>query len=93
MPKQIEGQISFLDLLEESQFITEYPQFMECENCWCYDCRYNANNEAVHRDFAGEMKPCPSCDFCLTSGSADVCEIGSYQNGCKVRALDEGIEE
>ena len=91
--KQIEGQLSLLDLLEESRFIAEYPQFSECAGCWCYDCRYNANNEAIARDFAGEMKACPSCSFCLTAGCADICEIGSYQNGCKVRAMDEGIVE
>jgi hypothetical protein len=89
--KQIEGQLSLLELLEESRFIADLPQFRECGSCWCYDCRYNINNEAIPRDLVGEIKPCPSCNFCLQAGSADVCEIGSYQNGCKVRAADEGI--
>ena len=90
MAKQVEGQISLLDLLEESRFINELPQFADCVHCWCYDCRYNTNNEAVPRDFAGEMKPCPSCSFCQENGVADICEINS---GCKLRATDEGLEE
>ncbi len=93
MKKQVEGQLNFLDLLEESSFIKEYPQFKECDNCWCYDCKHNENNEAVERDFAGEKKPCPSCSFCIKQNKAEVCEIGSYKNGCKVRAEEEGIME
>ncbi len=91
MRKQIDGQLSFSDLLEETGFISEYPQFKECINCWCYDCRHNENNEAVKRDFAGIMKPCPACGFCLEQKNAEICEIGSYKNGCKVRAEEEGI--
>ena len=91
MTKQIDGQLSLSELLEESHFIAAYPQFSECADCWCHDCRYNALNEAIPRDLAGETKPCPSCSFCLEAGSAEICEIGSYKNGCKVRAVDEGI--
>ena len=87
---QVQGQLSIYDLLEESRFITELPQFAECIDCWCHDCRFNELNEAVPRDFAGEMKPCPACASCLEGGSAELCEIGSYDNGCKTRALDEG---
>ncbi|MDR2546756.1 MAG: hypothetical protein LBC96_04495 [Lachnospiraceae bacterium] len=91
--KAIDGQMSLLDLLEESKFIVDFPQFTECNDCWCYDCRYNSYNEAVLRDLAGEMKPCPSCNHCLSAGNAEVCEIGSYQNGCKLRATEEGITQ
>ena len=42
--------------------------------------------------FAGEKKPCPSCSFCIENGKADICEIGSYKNGCKLRAEEEGID-
>lgn len=90
LKKQIEGQIDFFDLLD-TDFLEELPQFVECNNCWCYDCRHNKNNEAVPRDFAGKKKPCPSCDFCTKGGIAEICEIGSYKNGCKLRAEEEGI--
>lgn len=63
---------------------------IECSSCWCYDCRHNENNEGVPRDFAGEIKACPSCKFCMESQKADICRIGSYKNGCKVRAEEEG---
>ncbi|NLL77677.1 MAG: hypothetical protein GX235_10605 [Clostridiales bacterium] len=65
--------------------------FLECKRCWCFDCSHNTENEAVPRDFVGEYKPCPSCAFCVDSQKAEPCEIGSYDNGCKVRASEEGI--
>ena len=91
MKKQIEGQMDFFDLLSETKFLDEFPQFIECSSCWCYDCRHNENNEAIPRDFAGEKKACPSCSFCIENGKADICEIDSYKNGCKLRAEEEGI--
>ena len=90
LKKQIEGQMDFLDLLSETHFLEEFPQFIECSSCWCYDCRHNENNEGVPRDFAGEIIACPSCKFCMESQKADICRIGSYKNGCKVRAEEEG---
>ncbi len=84
--KQIEGQISLFDFISESVSFYE-----ECANCWCSTCRHNAKKDAIPRDFAGEKKPCPSCDFCMSQGKAEICEIGSYDNGCKLRAEEEGI--
>lgn len=65
--------------------------YQECTDCWCSTCRHNAKGRAVPRDFMGEKKPCPSCDFCISGQKAEICEIGSYDNGCKLRAEEEGI--
>lgn len=65
--------------------------FKECSLCWCSTCRHNEKGQAIPRDFAGEKKPCPSCVFCIRQKKAEICEIGSYENGCKLRAEEEGI--
>ncbi len=65
--------------------------YQECALCWCSTCRHNEKGQAVFRDFAGVKKPCPSCDFCVKQKKAEICEIGSYENGCKLRAEEEGI--
>lgn len=65
--------------------------YKECNDCWCSTCRHNGKGKAIPRDFAGEKKPCPSCDFCIKQKKAEICEIGSYENGCKLRAEEEGI--
>lgn len=65
--------------------------YKQCQNCWCSDCKHNEKLDAVPRDFSGIKKACPSCDFCLQSKKAEICEIGSYDNGCKLRASEEGI--
>lgn len=65
--------------------------FKQCGNCWCSDCKHNEKLDAVPRDFSGVKKACPSCYFCLQDKKAEVCEIGSYDNGCKLRASEEGI--
>lgn len=81
--------------LEESLRATENDNlisfYQECTLCWCSTCRHNEKGQAVLRDFAGEKKPCPSCDFCIKQKKAEICEIGSYENGCKLRAEEEGI--
>ena len=92
MKKQIEGQMDFFDFLSETKFLDGFPQFVECSKCWCYDCIHNENNEALPRDFAGIKKPCPSCNLCIEKGRADICEIGFYKNGCKLRAEEEGMK-
>ena len=92
LKKQIEGQMNFFDFITETKFFDEFPQFIECSNCWCYDCKHNENNEAIPRDFAGEKKPCPPCTFCINQKKAEICEIGSYKSGCKLRAVEEGIK-
>ena len=65
--------------------------FKQCKNCWCSDCKHNEKLDAVPRDFSGVKKACPSCDFCLQDKKAEICEIGSYDNGCKLRASEEGM--
>lgn len=65
--------------------------FEQCKDCWCSDCRHNEKLEATPRDFAGVKKACPSCQFCLQNKKAEICEIGSYDNGCKLRATEEGV--
>ena len=100
MKKQIDGQISLFDYIaeeeqkpkkEHSLALSSVCFFKQCHNCWCSDCRHNEKLDAVPRDFSGVKKACPSCDFCLQSKKAEICEIGSYDNGCKLRASEEGI--
>lgn len=80
---------------KEKQKVTENDSlisfFKECNFCWCSTCIHNEKGQAVPRDFAGDKKPCPSCDFCIKQKKAEICEIGSYENGCKLRAEEEGI--
>lgn len=87
----IEGQLDFFDMLAGDIPNDEMLQFAECSSCWCRDCRHNSLGEAVPRDFMGEFKPCPACQLCIDNDEPDICEIGSYNNGCKVRAKEEGI--
>lgn len=65
--------------------------YAQCADCWCSDCKHNEKLDAVPRDFAGVKKACPSCAFCLEKKKAEICEIGSYDNGCKLRASEEGM--
>lgn len=65
--------------------------YEKCSVCWCSTCRHNEKGQAIPRDFAGDKKPCPSCNFCIKQKKAEVCEIGSYENGCKLRAEEEGL--
>lgn len=93
---QIEGQLDFFEILmadtEDTPIaMDEIMQFAECVNCWCRDCRHNEENEGEPRDFGGEKKPCPACRFCIENDEPEICEIGSYKNGCKVRAKEEGL--
>lgn len=90
MRKQIEGQINFFDYIaDEDNTISAF--FAECVSCWCSTCIHNAEGKAVPRDFAGVKKPCPSCSICISQDKAEICEIDSYDNGCKLRAEEEGI--
>lgn len=104
MKKQIDGQLNLFDYIseEEIQDLKDIGQresegnreiFKECADCWCSTCKHNKKGKAVPRDFAGIKKPCPSCDFCISQDKAEICEIGSYENGCKLRAREEGIVE
>ena len=100
--KQIEGQLDFFTMLSFDDSndnetdsgmssISDLPPFEECTDCWCRDCRHNENNEGVPREFAGEMKACPACGFCMDNDEPEICIIGSYKNGCRLRAEEEGI--
>ncbi|MCQ2081471.1 MAG: hypothetical protein MJZ11_07415 [Lachnospiraceae bacterium] len=89
--KQIEGQLDFFDMLMADLPLSEMDQFLECELCWCKTCKHNSKNEGEPRDFGGELKPCPACEFCIENDEPEVCEIGSYKNGCKLRAEEEGL--
>lgn len=101
MKKQIDGQINLFEYIseEEKSSNVEIVQnqdilisyYKECSSCWCSTCSHNGKGKAVPRDFAGEQKPCPSCDYCISQKKAEICEIGSYENGCKLRAEEEGI--
>ncbi len=101
MKKQIDGQINLFEYIseEEKNSNVEIVQdqdilisyYKECSSCWCSTCSHNGKGKAVPRDFAGEQKPCPSCDYCISQKKAEICEIGSYENGCKLRAEEEGI--
>lgn len=89
----IEGQLDFFALMNDdnNESLEEIISFSECEKCWCRDCKHNESNEAVPRSFGGEMKPCPACSFCIDNDEPEICEIGSYKNGCKLRAEEEGL--
>ena len=71
--------------------LSSVSYFKQCKNCWCSDCKHNEKLDAEPRDFSGIKKACPSCNFCLQDKKAEICEIGSYDNGCKLRAAEEGI--
>lgn len=91
MKKQIDGQLNLFDYISKEEKKTLIAFYQECKFCWCSTCRHNEKGQALPRDFAGEKKPCPSCDFCMRQKRAEICEIGSYENGCKLRAEEEGI--
>lgn len=120
---EIEGQLSFLDLLvteqertesEQEQTGTEQEQsmpeqaekrknkekteclpgkFSECQSCWCATCEHSTVGGGVPRPFGESMRACPSCELCVREGIADVCVIGSAEEGCNYRARKEGLLE
>ncbi|MCQ2519143.1 MAG: hypothetical protein MJ107_01295 [Lachnospiraceae bacterium] len=65
--------------------------FEACERCWCRDCRHNSRNEGVPRDICGMMMACPACKDCMDENMPTVCEIGNAKEGCRTRAVEEGI--
>lgn len=65
--------------------------FKQCLRCWCYDCKHNSRNEGIPREMCGAMIPCPACNGCVIEEMATVCEIGNAEEGCKFRAIEEGI--
>lgn len=74
---------------EQKASLSSISLFGQCKNCWCGDCKHNEKLDAVPRDFCGVKKACPSCSFCIQDQKAEICEIGSYDNGCKLRASEE----
>ena len=78
---------------EQKAPLSSISLYRLCKNCWCSDCKHNEKLDAVPRDFSGVKKACPSCSFCIQDRKAEICEIGSYDNGCKLRASEEGITE
>ena len=93
----IEGQMSLFDLpVGNLQVKAETPmeagKFPECADCWCYTCEHSTVGGGVPRAFVDGEHPCPSCEFCISDGKADVCIIGSAKEGCGFRAAKEGIE-
>lgn len=65
--------------------------FDKCSDCWCSDCKHNSQNEGKPREMCGMMMACPACEACIEQGYAEVCEIGSAKEGCKTRAIEEGL--
>lgn len=95
---EIEGQLDFFDLLfsedktkEKTIKARDASQFVECENCWCRDCKHNSMNEGEPRDLCGEMKACPACEICAKNDNPEICKIGSAKEGCSLRAREEGM--
>lgn len=67
--------------------------FKECSDCWCATCEHSTVGGGVPRPFGDAMRACPSCELCVSEGKADVCVIGSAEEGCRYRAEKEGLEE
>lgn len=99
---QIEGQLNFMELLmteaeevkadaKSSGQNTMAPgKFKECTSCWCATCEHSTVGGGLPRPFGEAMRACPSCELCVSEGKADVCVIGSADEGCRYRAEKEG---
>ena len=68
-------------------------KFSECTFCWCATCEHSTVGGGVPRPFGESMRACPSCELCVREGKADVCVIGSAEEGCNYRARKEGLLE
>lgn len=66
-------------------------KFKECASCWCATCEHSTVGGSVPRPFGESVRPCPSCELCVSEGKADVCMIGSSDEGCRYRAEKEGL--
>lgn len=102
----IEGQLSLFDLVfiesekpegekaeaPKEKTIRHTPgKFPECTSCWCATCEHSTVGGSVPRPFGEATRPCPSCELCVSEGKADVCVIGSAEEGCRYRAEKEGL--
>ena len=65
--------------------------FPECSSCWCATCEHSTIGGSVPRPFGDSTRPCPSCELCVRERKADICVIGSAEEGCKYRAEKEGL--
>lgn len=65
--------------------------FPECTSCWCFTCEHSTVGGSIPRPFGDNSRPCPSCELCVSQGSADICVIGSAEEGCSYRAEKEGL--
>lgn len=66
--------------------------FKECAFCWCATCEHSTVGGSVPRPLSDGMRPCPACELCVKAGKADICVIGSADEGCRHRAEKEGLE-
>ncbi len=100
--KDIEGQLNFLDMLmagagdaEEEQVTSSVNYkaggFKECASCWCATCEHSTLGGSVPRPLGDGMQPCPACELCIRAGKAEICVIGSADEGCRHRAEKEGL--
>lgn len=82
---------SLVEHKEESTADNKEVLFKQCKKCWCFDCKHNSRNQGVLREMCGKMIPCPACDGCISEDMATICEIGNAKEGCRLRAMEEGI--
>lgn len=65
--------------------------FKECTSCWCATCEHSTVGGSVPRPLGEGMRPCPACELCVNAGKAEICVIGSADEGCRHRAEKEGL--
>lgn len=77
----------------EAPAVSKTALWPECKKCWCHDCKHNSRGEGVPREMCGAMIACPACDLCVNEDKATICEIGNATEGCKLRAIEDGLVE
>lgn len=92
LEQQWQSSDSFNKEPDISFVLVEGKTFVKCKECWCFDCKHNALNEAVPRTICEMEMPCPACNACMKAGEAQICTIGSADEGCSLRAAEEGIK-
>lgn len=91
---QEEMQDAKMDVVSKAQAPSvtyKVGSFSECSSCWCATCEHSTVGGSVPRPFGDSTRPCPSCELCVSEGKADICVIGSAEEGCKYRAEKEGL--
>jgi hypothetical protein len=84
------GRAERFPISQNKDTMSEINFFMECYICWCRGCMHNQYGKAIPRDLCGKWISCPACEECRKEGRAEVCEIGSAENGCMTRAIETG---